>query len=949
MVAPPGAGKTLLGLELARRNGRAALVLAPTTVIRDQWVAQARRLLRPDDGGPVAGLTVLTYQSLATVDGSGPWRDAARSRWAAERVEEGLSAPAAEAWLARLETDHPTAYRRGLSARATRLRAHVDELDDAAVERLLAPGARQRLDALVRSGTATVVLDECHHLKAHWAVVVQYLRRRLAAAGAAPTLIGLTATGPSTEDPSWPRYHGLLGDVDAEIPLPAVVRAGHLAPARSLVWFTTPTCQETDFLAARGAELRTRVAQTLLTPDGVDFLLDLVAPAGPTAPTGPQGGTPDPVPATAPPSAPPAPVDREQVLARLAAGLDADPVLASAAAAVLRRTGTYAPTALSVLVVPELPEVGSLGLADELRLVGRYALDRVLPDPARRAEWEGLRDLLRSLGVSLTDSGLRAGRSPLDAIAAGTRAKDTAVVEVLRAELDALGERLRALVVTDAAERSATHKALDVLADAHSDRPAGGALRCLETVLTDRRLREMHPVALTSTHLRLASGEDALLERLRAETGLPLSATDDGWTMRVSTPAAGAADLVLAVSRLVAAGRVHLVIGTRGLLGEGWDCPEVNTLVDLTTVTTATAVSQLRGRTVRLDPAWPGKVAHTWSVTCLLPAGTGLADQPDLDRLRRKMDHQWSVRVDLLGQDTAGRPGTPLITTGPAGVLGPEQTALLETLAGASTGAPSPQPPDVSATAARLNACTAAGLSDRAGERDAWLAGAAHGPGTGGGAGSAVDGRRAGTALPVVEVRLRQCLLRRGTPQDLWAAVARVVARSLAQRTGAPQEAGEVVTLTRADAVMVGLAGVGQRQAEAFADAMAALLSVPATTPRFVLEAAAGSWSRQAGRWLGRLRRLLARLQTARWRGRGSVIMLAVPPSLVRSRAQAVALVEGWEHHVGPCRLRLVRDEGDAAAFLGVRASAAAVSVCRLRCWIEQPQPEDRLSTPAGR
>ncbi|MGK2349296.1 DEAD/DEAH box helicase [Actinomyces sp. W5033] len=962
LVAPPGAGKTLLGLELARRNGRRALVLAPTTLIRDQWAAQARRFLRPDDAGPPEhtacltkaaglaedaapeGLTVLTYQSLTVVDGAGPWQDAARRRWAAERVEEGMSAGAAEGWLSRLEAEHPAAWRRGVAARAGRLRSHVDELDDTAVESLLAPGARRRLDALVRSGTATVVLDECHHLTAHWAVVVQYLLRRLSAAGAAPTLIGLTATQPSTEDSSWSRYHALLGDVDAEIPLPAVVRAGHLAPARSLVWFTTPTAQETAFLEARGAELRARVAQTLLAPDGIDFLLDLVAPV-------PEGRAPGQAGHAAPASGAvqragaPVPASREEVLARLAAGIDADPVLATAAAAVLRRTGTYTPTALSVLVVPELPDVGSLGLEDELRLVGRYALERVLPDPSRRGEWQGLRDLLGGLGVSLTDSGLRAGRSPLDLIAASTRAKDTAVVEVLRAELDALGERLCAVVVTDAAERSATHKALDVLAGAHSGRPVGGVLRCLETVLTDQRLRALHPVALTSSHLRLASGEESLLERLRTETGLPLSVTDDGWTTRVTAPAGRASGLVLAVCRLVAAGQVRLVLGTRGLLGEGWDCPQVNTLVDLTTATTATAVCQLRGRTVRLDPAWPGKVAHTWSLACLLPTEAGLAQQPDLARLERKLDHQWSLRVQDPGAgDGSGRPA--LITTGPAGVLEPEQVAVLDALAGA---APQRAPLGTAAAVARLNAGTVASLSDRAGERQAWLAGAGAAHAAGSGATGSEDGLRPGTAVEAVEIRLRPGLLRRGTPEGLWTALVRVVAEVLAERTGAPLEEGQVVSLTDRDAVVVGLAGVEQRHAQAVAEAVAALLGPAATAPRFVLEVATGSWSRRAGSRLGVLRRLLSRLEAALWRGPDRVIMLAVPASLVRSRTQAVALVDAWSRLIGPCRLRLVRDEGDAAALLGACASTRGVSVSRLRWWVEGPQPAGRLSAPEGR
>jgi superfamily II DNA or RNA helicase len=39
LCAPPGAGKTLIGLELARRVATPTLVLAPTIAVRDQWRA----------------------------------------------------------------------------------------------------------------------------------------------------------------------------------------------------------------------------------------------------------------------------------------------------------------------------------------------------------------------------------------------------------------------------------------------------------------------------------------------------------------------------------------------------------------------------------------------------------------------------------------------------------------------------------------------------------------------------------------------------------------------------------------------------------------------------------------------------------------------------------------------------------------------------------------------
>ena len=380
-------------------------------------------------------------------------------------------------------------------------------------------------------------------------------------------------------------------------------------------------------------------------------------------------------------------------MSRIVAGFDADPLLAASAAALLRRTGSYQGTALSTRVVPLLPELDLLDLDDELRLLGWYAHDRLLAAPERRQDWESTRELLRGFGLYLTDSGIRAGRSPVDTITAASRAKDTAVVDILRHELDSIGDRLRAVVVTDAAEHSAPHRALDVLVPASRPGPAGGAVRCMSTLLSDADLRSLHPVLLTSSRLSLASGDTSLLDRLRRSTGLALPATDDGWMLSVTGQGVGSAGLVLAVSELVTAGEVRLVVGTRGLLGEGWDCPAVNTLIDLTAATTSASTQQLRGRTMRLDPGWVDKVAHNWSVTCLLPSHPRLRSNPDLNRLRRKAEHLWSlVRIDdpesapVSASDESG--GAPVVETGLDAMLSPVQRRLLERILMPSTPLP---------------------------------------------------------------------------------------------------------------------------------------------------------------------------------------------------------------------------------------------------------------------
>mgnify|MGYP002753714423 CR=1 FL=1 len=583
----------------------------------------------------------------------------------------------------------------------------------------------------------------------------------------------------------------------------------------------------------------------------------------------------------------------------------------------------------------------------------RYALDRLLTDPDRRNEWDDMRQALRGFGLHVTDSGIRTGRSPLDVITAASRAKDAAAIDILRHELEALGERLRAVVVTDAAERSAPHRALDVLVGvdgAGSTDAAGGAVRCFNAILADTALRGLHPILLTSSHLRLAHGDDELLEHLRACTGLELPARDDGWSLSATGGGVGSADLVLAVSGLVASGAVRLVVGTRGLLGEGWDCPAVNTLVDLTTVTTSTAVQQLRGRTLRLDPAWPGKVAHNWSVACLVPAGSGLRSTTDLDRLRRKADRLWAVVLpdpDASGDSGPG-PGAPVIETGLAGVLLPAQRRALDCVEAGATRE------DIAA----LNTATVTTLGDRQAEGSRWSVGASGGasPMTANASSTSSTLHGAGRALEVVRIRARGGLLRHGTPTAFWTGAARAVLAAMGEHDDAvgseasglsgllvltDNERAGIGGARIADTVVLGLDGVSGALSTRFADALAELLAPPRRRPRFVLEAAPLTLARPGRPDLGPVRRMLGRVASLGVWGAGRSLHLPVPTSLAASRVAMTAFAQAWSRYVGPCRVRLVRDADDAAALLASRGGGGRrrVTVRRARRWIEASEP----------
>src|SRR6185436_7750475 len=150
---------------------------------------------------------------------------------------------------------------------------------------------------------------------------------------------------------------------------------------------------------------------------------------------------------------------------------------------------------------------------------------------------------------------------------------------------------------------------------------------------------------------------DVLLEALRtaAEERFTLpewEADVDG--LLVSLSSSGAewmprAWVELATTLLVE-GTTGVLVGTRALLGEGWNCRPLNVLVDMTIATTGVSVQQMRGRTLRLDPADPEKVASNWDVVCVAPdlvRGTA-----DYERFVRKHLHLFAPAED--GEIEAG-------------------------------------------------------------------------------------------------------------------------------------------------------------------------------------------------------------------------------------------------------------------------------------------------------
>ena len=134
--------------------------------------------------------------------------------------------------------------------------------------------------ALVALGIGTIILDECHHLLDYWAFILRELIKALPGV----RVVGLTATLPDSESrQAYENYLSLLGEVDFEVPTPAVVKEGNLAPYRDLVYFCEPSPREHAYLRNIQEHFEAAIRQVTASPAFGDWLRGLLLerrPAG---------------------------------------------------------------------------------------------------------------------------------------------------------------------------------------------------------------------------------------------------------------------------------------------------------------------------------------------------------------------------------------------------------------------------------------------------------------------------------------------------------------------------------------------------------------------------------------------------------------------------------------------------------------------------------------------
>jgi len=569
LVAAPGSGKTVIGLEVIRRINQPTLVLAPTITIRDQWVDRLVDLFLPTgDGKPAwvstelrnpALLTVATYQALHAVY-SGELEE--------PRVDSG-------------ENGVPNNH----------LENHPNDEDasHASQVHMPIPGF------LAEAHFKTLVLDEAHHLRTEWWRTLTSLADQLEK----PTIVALTATPPYDVSPlEWQRYEELCGPIDAEVSVPELVQEGDLCPHQDYVYFSTPTPEEQRVISDFRISVDAFVAKLKANVAFKDAIL-----------LHPWISAPD--------------QHTEDILD--------DPEYLSSMVVYLNAVGCEVPNAV----------VSTLGLSrkriPELNLEWLEVLlsNCLYRDSQNFGKSETALKAIRHelLGIGAIERRKVKLRNPSDHLRLLTTSvtKLKSVAEIVKLESSALGDNLRCVILTDFIRKSELPRSEDEVPIFEDI----GIVPVLESLRT-ASLPNIRLGVLSGSLVILPTSVEPMVRQSAKTLGInpqdlsisPLA--HDPSFSTVETCGEHLRGAVRLITSVFEQGGVTVLIGTKSLLGEGWDAPCINTLVLASSVGSFMLSNQMRGRAIRVDSAQPQKTANIWHLVCAEPGIFGPGDDYEL-------------------------------------------------------------------------------------------------------------------------------------------------------------------------------------------------------------------------------------------------------------------------------------------------------------------------------
>jgi len=585
IVAAPGSGKTTLGIELIRRMNENVLILAPSVTIREQWVARIKEgfLLDGVDADSLISQSLKEPKAITVATYQALHSAMVRYKGTLEDVGED---------------DEGVVEKRGRKVG----KAAESESDESVTktEEVDFQGF-DLVQAMKENKLGMLCLDECHHLRSEWWKALEQFRKECGDL----KVIALTATPPyDSTRVMWKRYMDMCGEIDEEITVPELVKEGSLCPHQDFVYFNYPTDEEKAEIEKFKERSRKMVEKLMQDEELQEAITSHAVLTGV--------------------------MDDEK--------LYEDKDYLKAFLVYLKSKNVDFPKKLKVSAASlRLPEMNAFYME---KLLQGFLYDNTESYAYKQEYSEKLERELKSEGLIEKKKVVLNSNAAVEKMLINSKGKANSIRDIVLHEYEASGKDLRLLVLTDYI-RKEYEKAVGV---PDADINALGVLPFFEMLRREAGDKLRLAVLCGTIVVIPAEAREALekeIEGIGKVTYSTIGALPETDYLKVN--AVGDAHFLTgAITNLFSQGCMQAMIGTKSLLGEGWDSPCINSLILASFVGSFMLSNQMRGRAIRTFKQDPEKSSNIWHLVCLKPWEQAQGEEEiseDFSLLERRMEH----------------------------------------------------------------------------------------------------------------------------------------------------------------------------------------------------------------------------------------------------------------------------------------------------------------------
>jgi len=553
VTAPPGSGKTVLGLEVMLRLNQPTLIVAPTLAVKNQWIQRFCELFLDTETVPDWISTDIKNPGLITVT-----------------TYQGIHAASG------FPDDEETEVNKKSS------RISLAEI----------------IKKLQKQRVKTFIFDEAHHLKNAWWRSLMELK-----AAIDPTIVSLTATPPfDVSGTEWQKYIQLNGPIDAEISVPELMIEGDLCPHQDLVYFTLPSYEEQKKIEY----YHTQATAFFKEIENDNMLLNAL--------------------------------DRHPVYQDPMEHLEwiYENISSYTSGLIYLHFRKKEISEIHFEIIGDqhqyIPEFDFFWLEE---LLDFYLIVDELNFKNEEHHRTALANRLKRQGFLENKTISFFNNKNLNQILNSSIGKLQGIKNIVEFEFSVLKEDLKMVILTDFIKK----EYLSNETENNLQLDKIGAIPIFEKLRRENIQNKKIGVLTGSIVIIPDSAKDRMNELCirKGISGISFSSVPyDKNYIQINLTGQIKHDIVHIITEIFQQGCIQVLIGTKALLGEGWDAPKMNTLILASFVSSFVLSNQMRGRVIRIDKDTSQKTGNIWHLICFDPQGENGGQDMDVVKRRFK-------------------------------------------------------------------------------------------------------------------------------------------------------------------------------------------------------------------------------------------------------------------------------------------------------------------------